>query len=84
MLNKPHADEEQDHAKTPLELVREQQEHHQQTLAEGRAQAENQSMKAHSHEVEELRVDATPDVPGEGPPSSIRNFPQRQNGSHNQ
>jgi len=84
MLNKPNADEEQDHAKTPLELVREQQEHQQQTLAEGRAQAEGQSMKAHTHEVEEARVDATPEVPGQGPPSSIRTHPQRKNQSHNQ
>jgi hypothetical protein len=84
MLNKPHQDEEADHPKTPLELVREQQEHQQQTLAEGRAIAEGQSMEAKSHEVEELRPDTTPEVPGQGPPSTMRKHPQRANRSHNQ
>ncbi len=84
MLNKPHHDEEQDEPKTPLERVREQQEHQQQTLAQGRADAEGQSVKAHNREVEEERVDTTPDVPGQGPPSAMRNYPQRSNQSHNQ
>ena len=84
MLNKPNQDEEQDQPKTPLELVREQQEHQQQTLAQGRIEAEGQAMKAQTHEVEELRPDATSEVPGQGPPSSMRQHPQRSNRSHNQ
>ena len=79
MLNKPHADEESDHPKTPLELVRETQERQQQTLAEGKAIAEGQSMQAKSHEVEELRPDPSPEVPGQGTPSSMRKHPQRSN-----
>lgn len=84
MLNKPNQDEEDDHAKTPLEMVREQQEHNQQTLAQGRLEAEGQAMKAQTHETEEIRPDATSEVPGQGPPSSIRQHPQRKNQSHGQ
>ena len=79
MLNKPHADEESQEPKTPLEMVRETQERQQQTLAEGQAIAQGQAMAAKTHEVEELRPDPTPEVPGQGAPSTMRKHPQRSN-----
>ena len=84
MLNKPNQDDEKDEPKTPLEMVREQQEHQQQTLAQGRIEAEGQAMKAQTHETEDVRPDATPDVAGQGPPSSMSHYPQRRNQSHGQ
>jgi hypothetical protein len=82
MTDKANTNEEQHQQhKTPLELVHEQQQHQQQTLAEGRAEAEGHTVE-HNAQVDGPRVDATPDVVGGGPPSSARNFPQRRNHSH--
>lgn len=37
-----------------------------------------QATRQGNHEAAEQRVDATADVPGQGPPSSKRHHPQRQ------
>lgn len=84
MLNPQDDEKDKNQPKTPLEMVRETQERQQATLAEGRAEAEGKAASASTHEAEEARVDTTPEVPGQGPPSSMRTHPQRSNQSHNQ
>jgi hypothetical protein len=75
----------QEHAKTPLEMVREQQEQQNAGLAELHATvAQGQAMQQQSHDTQEQHVDTSPEVPGQGPPSTMRQHPQRANRSHNQ
>jgi hypothetical protein len=77
MSNKSQTDAGEEAApKTPLELVREGQDKSRDTLAQA---AHDQSTKAHGQQGEDARADTSPEVPGQGPPSSIRTHPQRDN-----